>query len=121
MDVASDQGGGAVVEVIEEAADGPVEVRRDLESDGFTVWAGDVRVAAVSGRADRLAFAVNVYAAGHCGRDVAGRILTAVEAMAAGPGAVVDSASPVLRDQARRRGYTGPLRGPLTIGRPSGG
>ncbi|HLF41472.1 MAG TPA: hypothetical protein VI854_08365, partial [Acidimicrobiia bacterium] len=61
-----------------------------------------------------------VHAHGRCGRDVADRILDELEAMAASGGALVDSQSPVVRDQARRRGYTGPLRGPLTMGRTSG-
>jgi hypothetical protein len=105
------------VEVIEEAAgDGPVEFRPRDDSDGFDVCSGDVRIAAVTARPDRLAFALNVYADGRCDRQVAGRILDAVEALAAGPAALVDTASPVVRDEARRRGYRGPLRAPLGLG-----
>jgi hypothetical protein len=49
------------VEVIDEAQeDGPVGFRSDSDSDGFSVWAGDGRVAAVSVRPDRFAFAINV-------------------------------------------------------------
>ena len=109
------------MEVIDEAGDAPVEFRVDTDPAGLDVWAGDQRVAAVTARPDGLAFAVNAYAEGHCGRDVADCILTGVEGMAAAPGALVDSYSPVVRDQARRRGYTGPLRGPLAIGHASSG
>lgn len=109
------------MEVIEEAEDGPVEVRPETDPYGFSVWVGAVRIAFVGARTDRRAFAVNVYAHGRCGRDVAALILAEVEAMAAGP-PLVDSQSPVVRDQARRRGYTGPLRGWLRLsGRPDAG
>ena len=105
------------MEVVDEAAeDGPLEVGFRPDTDGFSLWAGVQQVVAVRARADRLAFAVDVFAEGRCDRPVADRILTAVEGMAAGPAAVVDSASAVLRDQARRRGYQGPLRAPLVIG-----
>lgn len=103
------------MEVIEEADDGTVEFRGRTDRLGFTVWTGEVQVAAVAARADSRSFAVTVYAHGRCGREVAQRILAEAEAMAAGGGVVLDSQSPVVRDQARRQGYTGPLRGPLTL------
>jgi len=108
------------VEVIDEAEDGPVELRFEAKGSGFTVWAGDAIVAAASGRPDRRVFAVNVQLDSRCDRGVAGRVLAEVEAIAAVPDAVVDMGNPVLRDEARRRGWTGPLRGPLTMGRPAG-
>ena len=108
------------MEVIDEAEDGPVELRFEAKGSGFTVWAGDAIVAAASGRPDRRVFAVNVQLDSRCDRGVAGRVLAEVEAIAAVPDAVVDMGNPVLRDEARRRGWTGPLRGPLTMGRPAG-
>ena len=107
------------MEVIDEAEDGPVELRFEAKGSGFTVWAGDAIVAAASGRPDRRVFAVNVQLDSRCDRGVAGRVLAEVEAIAAVPDAVVDMGNPVLRDEARRRGWTGPLRGPLTMGRPA--
>jgi hypothetical protein len=103
------------VEVVDEAEDGPVEIRFEPEGSGFTVWSGEAVLAAVSGREDRGAFAINVGREGRCDREVAARILAGVEAIAA-PGALLDMGNPVLRDEARRRGYPGARRAPLTIG-----
>jgi len=114
------------VEVINEAEDRPLELRVEADGAGFRVWGGDTLLCEVRGREDRRAFAVNVRVEGWCDRRVAAQILGAVEAAAAagaagfdaptrGPGPQVDSLNPVIRDEARRRGYTGPLRGPLTM------
>lgn len=108
------------MEVVDEAEGGPIELRFTAEGSGFNVWAGDLLLAAVSARADHQSLTVDVRAEGHCDRHVAECILTAVEALATHPGALVDSANPIVRDQARRRGYAGPLRGPLTTGLHSG-
>lgn len=103
------------MEIVDETDDDePVEFRFEPAGPGFSVWAGDRQIVAVAGRADRRAFAVNALP-GRCSRAVADAVIANLERVAADE-AVFDSPNPVVRDQARRRGWAGPLRRPLTRG-----
>ena len=103
------------VDIVDETHDEPVEFRFDAAGPGFSAWAGDRQIVAVSGREDRRAFVVNVFHDGRCSRALADAVLGHLERVAA-TDAMFDTPNPVVRDEARRRGWTGRLRSPLTRG-----
>jgi hypothetical protein len=107
------------VEVVDDTQDEPAELRFDAAGPGFSVWAGELRILAAAAREDRQTLTVDVDADGRCTRAVADQVVAQLERIAP-PGAVLHSPNPVVRDQARRRGWTGPLRGALVRGASGG-